>query len=100
MNVDLTHRILDALGKPRVADQAGRRSARPRSPLLPRHDEAARRSAGRRRCRSRRACATPSTGTARNEWWWRPIKEQDPAFKAYYQAQYQTRDAVSDVPFS
>ena len=26
-----------------------------------------------------------------NEWWWRPIKEQDPAFKAYYQAQYQHR---------
>ena len=26
-----------------------------------------------------------------NEWWWRPIKEQDPAFKAYYQAQYGSR---------
>jgi dTDP-glucose 4,6-dehydratase len=26
-----------------------------------------------------------------NEWWWRPIKEQDPAFKAYYQAQYGNR---------
>ena len=24
----------------------------------------------------------------RNEWWWRPIKEQDPAFKTYYQRQY------------
>jgi dTDP-D-glucose 4,6-dehydratase len=23
-----------------------------------------------------------------NEWWWRPVKHQDPAFKAYYQAQY------------
>ena len=23
-----------------------------------------------------------------NEWWWRPIKEQDPMFRAYYQAQY------------
>jgi dTDP-glucose 4,6-dehydratase len=23
-----------------------------------------------------------------NEWWWRPIKEQDPAFRAFYQAQY------------
>ena len=23
-----------------------------------------------------------------NEWWWRPIKEHDPAFRAYYQAQY------------
>jgi dTDP-glucose 4,6-dehydratase len=26
-----------------------------------------------------------------NEWWWRPIKEQDPAFKAYYQRQYGVR---------
>jgi dTDP-D-glucose 4,6-dehydratase len=23
-----------------------------------------------------------------NAWWWRPIKEQDPQFKAYYEAQY------------
>ena len=23
-----------------------------------------------------------------NEWWWRPIKEQDPQFRAYYEAQY------------
>ena len=27
---------------------------------------------------------------AANEWWWRPIKEQDPAFRAYYQQQYGT----------
>jgi dTDP-glucose 4,6-dehydratase len=26
-----------------------------------------------------------------NEWWWRPIKEQDPAFRAFYQAQYGSR---------
>ena len=26
-----------------------------------------------------------------NEWWWRPIKEHDPAFRAYYQAQYSHR---------
>ena len=26
-----------------------------------------------------------------NEWWWRPIKENDPAFRAYYQAQYGSR---------
>jgi dTDP-glucose 4,6-dehydratase len=26
-----------------------------------------------------------------NEWWWRPIKEQDPAFRAYYQTQYGTK---------
>jgi dTDP-glucose 4,6-dehydratase len=26
-----------------------------------------------------------------NEWWWKPIKEADPAFRAYYQAQYGSR---------
>jgi dTDP-glucose 4,6-dehydratase len=26
-----------------------------------------------------------------NEWWWRPIKDQDPAFRAYYQTQYGSR---------
>ena len=27
----------------------------------------------------------------RNEWWWRSIKDNDPAFRAYYQAQYGSR---------
>ena len=26
-----------------------------------------------------------------NEWWWRPIKEQDPAFRKYYEYQYDLR---------
>jgi dTDP-glucose 4,6-dehydratase len=26
-----------------------------------------------------------------NEWWWRPIKEEDPAFRSYYQKQYGSR---------
>ena len=26
-----------------------------------------------------------------NEWWWRPIKQDDPAFRAYYQTQYHSR---------
>jgi dTDP-glucose 4,6-dehydratase len=25
-----------------------------------------------------------------NEWWWRPVKEKDPAFRAYYQQRYGT----------
>ena len=90
MNVDLTHRILDALGKPvslikPVADRPG-------------HD--------RRYCldttKLRGIGWTPAEpfdeGLRRtvewyrgNQWWWRPIKEQDPAFKAYYAAQYQHR---------
>jgi dTDP-glucose 4,6-dehydratase len=90
MNVDLTHRILAALGKPTslitpVADRPGHdrrycldttklRSVgwAPREPF----DEGLRRTIEWYR---------------HNEWWWRPIKEQDPAFKAYYQAQYQHR---------
>ena len=90
MNVELTNRILAALGKPAslirtVADRPG-------------HD--------------RRYCLDTSKLRAlgwapqvpfeqglhdtiewyrRNEWWWRPIKEQDPAFRSYYQAQYERR---------
>jgi dTDP-glucose 4,6-dehydratase len=26
-----------------------------------------------------------------NEWWWRPIKDADPGFRAYYESQYGTR---------
>jgi dTDP-glucose 4,6-dehydratase len=26
-----------------------------------------------------------------NDWWWRPIKEEDPAFRAFYQSQYGSR---------
>jgi dTDP-glucose 4,6-dehydratase len=87
MNVDLTHRILDVLKKPAslikpVADRPG-------------HD--------RRYCvdttKLRAAGWQPQVPFEQglretiewyrgNEWWWRPIKENDPAFKAYYQKQY------------
>ena len=90
MNVDLTHQILEGLGKPRslirpVADRLG-------------HD--------RRYCLD--ATKVRSLGWSpqipfgdglrdtiewyrANQWWWRPIKEQDSNFKSYYQAQYETR---------
>ncbi|RPJ83640.1 MAG: dTDP-glucose 4,6-dehydratase [Acidobacteria bacterium] len=32
---------------------------------------------------------------SRNEWWWRPIKSEDPAFRAYYKNQYGDRLASS-----
>jgi dTDP-glucose 4,6-dehydratase len=90
MNVDLTHRILDALGKPRslirpVADRLG-------------HD--------RRYCLDTTklrglgwAPQVPFEEGLRetvewyraNEWWWRPIKENDPAFREYYQQHYERR---------
>ena len=27
----------------------------------------------------------------KNEWWWRPVKERDPGYKAYIEAQYGKR---------
>ena len=91
MNIDLTNRILSNLGQATVADQAGRRPARSRPAVLPRHDEAANArldATGPIRDGSSRE---HRRGIARNEWWWRPIKENDPAFRAYYQAQYERR---------
>jgi dTDP-glucose 4,6-dehydratase len=90
MNVELTHRILAALDKPLsliepVADRKG-------------HD--------RRYCLDTSKLRTlgwaPQVAFEqgleatvewyrRNEWWWRPIKENDPAFRAYYAAQYEQR---------
>jgi dTDP-glucose 4,6-dehydratase len=89
-NIEMTHRILEAVGKPPslikpVADRLG-------------HD--------RRYCLDTTklqglgwAPSVPFADGVRatvdwyraNEWWWRPIKEQDPAFRAYYEAQYQRR---------
>jgi dTDP-glucose 4,6-dehydratase len=90
INVDLTKRILGSLGKPTslikpVADRPG-------------HD--------RRYCldtsKLRSLGWAPEVPFEQglkdtvdwyrgNEWWWRPIKEQDPAFRSYYNAQYERR---------
>ena len=90
MNLDLTTRILSNLGKPAslitpVQDRPG-------------HD--------RRYCldtaKLRALGWTPEVPFEAglretvdwyrgNQWWWRPIKEHDPAFRSYYQAQYQRR---------
>ncbi len=90
MNVDLTHRILATLDKPLsliapVADRLGhdRRysldTAKLRalgwSPQVPFEE----------------GIAATVDWYRRNEWWWRPIKEHDPAFRSYYQAQYGRR---------
>jgi dTDP-glucose 4,6-dehydratase len=90
MNVDLTHRILESLDKPLslikpVADRPGhdRRYCLDTTklrglgwaPQVP-FEEGLRETVDWYR---------------RNDWWWRPIKEQDPAFRAYYTAQYHSR---------
>ena len=89
-NIDLTRRILELAGQPesliqRVADRLG-------------HDR--RYSLDSTKIRSlgwlpRIAFDRGLAETVRwyrdNEWWWKPIREHDPAFREYYQAQYDNR---------
>jgi dTDP-glucose 4,6-dehydratase len=89
-NVELTHKILSSLGKPRslikpVADRQG-------------HDR--RYCLDTEKLRSlgwspqvpfEQGLESTVDWYRRNEWWWRPIKENDPAFRAYYAAQYEQR---------
>jgi dTDP-glucose 4,6-dehydratase len=89
-NVDLTHRILELTGKTKalikpVADRLGhdRRYCLDSSKLkglgwAPRAD-------------FDRGLAATVDWYKQNEWWWRPIKENDPAFRDYYATQYGNR---------
>ncbi len=86
-NIDLTERILDALERPRslikpVADRLGhdRRYCLDTSKLqalgwAPAMD-------------FERGLEATVAWYRENDWWWRPIKERDPAFKTYYETQY------------
>ncbi len=86
-NVDLTRRILQLLGKPEslirpVADRPGhdRRYS---------VDTAKLHSLGwKPRIAFDQGLADTVAWYQQNEWWWRPIKEGDPAFQAYYKTQY------------
>ena len=86
-NLELTHRILDGLGKPRtlikpVADRLGhdRRYCLDTTKL---------RSLGwTSEVPFERGLMQTIAWYRENEWWWRPIKEKDPAFRAYYAKQY------------
>jgi len=90
MNVDLTEQILDGVGKPRALIKP--------VPDRPGHD--------RRYCLD--TTKLRSLGWApqvpfeqglretiewyrANQWWWRPIKEDDPQFRDYYRTQYESR---------
>ena len=89
-NIDLTHRILDALNRPHslikpVQDRPGhdRRYSLDTAKLRglgwqPRHP-------------FEEALATTVSWYRDNDWWWRPIKEADPAYREYYEAQYGQR---------
>jgi len=92
-NVELTYRLLELVGRPeslvrRVEDRLGhdRRYSLDTSKTralgwAPVHDFAA-------------GLADTVRWYRENAWWWRPIKEQDPAFKAYYQTQYGQRTSL------
>jgi dTDP-glucose 4,6-dehydratase len=89
-NVDLTNRILEILGKPAsliqpVEDRKGhdRRYSLSTDKLrkmgwAPIHDFA-------------EGLRETVKWYKENEWWWRPIKEQDPRFREYYATQYGSR---------
>ena len=90
-NVDLTHMILDLVGRPRtlirpVQDRPGhdRRYSLDTSKAralgwTPRRDFA-------------ESLGTTVEWYRANEWWWRTIKEEDPEFKAFHDAQYGRRE--------
>jgi dTDP-glucose 4,6-dehydratase len=89
-NIDLTRRILALTGRPPslikpVADRPG-------------HDRRYALDTGKLRGLGWAPEVAFADGLAatvawyrENEWWWRPIKEGDPAFRAYHDAQYGRR---------
>ena len=89
-NIDLTHRILELAGKSdalirNVPDRPGhdRRYSLDTTKLH---------GLGWQPQRSfEEGLAETVKWYQQNEWWWRPIKDADPAFRAYYQAQYGSR---------
>jgi dTDP-glucose 4,6-dehydratase len=90
MNVDLTQRILDGLGKPA--------SLIKRVPDRPGHDRRYALDTAKVRAMGWTPRVEFGAGLAetidwyrRNESWWRPIKENDPAFRDYHRAQYENR---------
>ena len=89
-NVDLTHRILSLVGRPTslitpVADRQGhdRRYALDTSKL---------RGLGWSPTMEFESGLADTVEWYRaNEWWWRPIKKQDPAYRAFHEKQYGSR---------
>lgn len=91
-NLDLTHQLLSLVGKPTslirpVQDRQG-------------HDRRYALDTGKLRALGWSPTVDFVDGLRdtvtwyrENEWWWRPVKERDPAFKAYYEAQYGQRSA-------
>jgi len=89
-NVDLTHRILELVGRPKslikpVQDRPG-------------HDRRYALDTSKLQAMGWAPQAVFEKGLAEtvewyraNEWWWRPIKEQDPAYRAFHDSHYGKR---------
>jgi dTDP-glucose 4,6-dehydratase len=89
-NIDLTHRLLSLVGKPPslikpVADRQG-------------HDRRYSLDTAKLEGLGWQPRVPFEDGLARtvnwyreNEWWWRPIKDEDPEYRKYYQGQYGNR---------
>ena len=89
-NLELTHRILALVGRPEsfitpVADRPG-------------HDRRYSLNTAKLRGMGWTPTVSFDAGLAatvawyrENEWWWRPIKEHDQAFRDYYRTQYERR---------
>jgi dTDP-glucose 4,6-dehydratase len=94
-NLDLTHRILTLTGQSeslieRVADRPGhdRRYAVDVSKLAA--------LGWRPEVPFAQGLADTVDWYRTHEWWWRPIKDDDAAFRAYYAAQYEGRPRPDD----
>jgi dTDP-glucose 4,6-dehydratase len=86
-NIDLTKRILAFAGKPETLIQP--------VPDRPGHDRRDAPDTSKLRSLGWRPAVPFDQGLAgtvrwyrENEWWWRPIKEEDAEFRAYYRTQY------------
>ena len=89
-NADLTRRILQLCGKPEslirhVEDRLGHDRRYSLDTTKPQ------KLGWKPRVPFEQGLAETVAWYRQNEWWWRPVKEGDPAFQAYHQAQYGER---------
>ena len=94
-NIDLTHQILELVNRPasliqQVPDRLGhdRRYALDTTKL---------RAIGwRPRTAFEEGLRATVAWYRDNEWWWRPIKDRDPAFRTYYETQYGRQSTIQN----
>ena len=89
-NVDLTHKLLELVGKsPALIRPVADRPGHDRRYSLDTHKLEA--LGWKPRERFEDGLAKTVRWYRENEWWWRPIKDEDPEYRTYYQSQYGNR---------